>query len=466
MPISRTMLQSRQQGPTEMISPMAGIAQAVRLRDEGDATMLRDRYDNEISTTSATARDRYVEGMDALLAGQSEMTAGFQAAIEADPGFALGHAGLARARMISGDMDGARAAMKQARALSGDLSAKQASHVNALGLLIDGRGAEAHRAVRAHAADHPRDALVAQICTSVFGLIGFSGQPGREADLLAYTASLLQHYGEDWWCLSQHAFSLCEVGRIDEADTMIDISLSLNPQNAHGAHVRSHIYYEAGNTGAGLAYLGEWLGGYDRAALLHGHLSWHCALWAMEQGDTDRMWRTIDADVVPGAAKGLPINVLTDTASILYRAELAGVKVSPDRWREVSAYATRFFPKGGLAFVEVHAALAHAMAGDTDALRATVENSTGPAAHLVRDFAEAYSAIARQSWAEAVTHLSRAMADHARIGGSRAQRDLLEVTLLGALLKIGQADEARRLLVLRRPLLAETVPLEGLTTAA
>jgi hypothetical protein len=280
--------------------------------------------------------------------------------------------------------------------------------------------------------------------------------------LLAYTASLLPHYGEDWWCLSQHAFSLCEVGRVDEASEMVDRSLVLNPRNAHAAHVRSHASYEAGDRAAGHAFLKDWLKGYDRRGLLHGHLSWHVALWALEQGDTGLMWQIIDADVTPGAAKGLPINVLTDTASILYRAELAGEAVSPDRWRQVSAYAKHFFPKASLAFVDVHAALAHAMAGDSDALDSIVSNPAGPAAGLVRDFAEAYGAIARQAWTEATAHLTAAMADHARIGGSRAQRDLLEFTLLGVLLRQGHAEDARRLLALRRPALAGSAPVRGL----
>ncbi|WP_137125054.1 tetratricopeptide repeat protein [Roseomonas sp. HF4] len=424
--------------------------------------MLRDRYGNEVATSSSQARDLYITALDSLLAGAPRMATDFEQVVETDPGFALGHCGLARARAISGDGAGARTAIAEARRLADGLPDKQRSHINAVGLLIDGKAAEAGRAVRAHVAEHPRDALVAQICTSVFGLIGFSGQPGREAELLAYTASLLPHYGEDWWCLSQHAFSLCEVGRIDEASATVDRSLALNPRNAHAAHVRSHASYEAGDRAAGLAYLRDWLEGYDRRGLLHGHLSWHVALWALEQGDIGMMWQIIDADVAPGAAKGLPINVLTDTASILYRAELAGEPVSPDRWRQVSAYAKQFFPKASLAFVDVHVALAHAMAGDTDALASIVANPAGPAASLVRAFAEAYGAIARQSWEEATAHLTDAMADHARIGGSRAQRDLLEFTLLGVLLRQGHAEEARRLLALRRPALAGSAPVRGL----
>ena len=45
--------------------------------------------------------------------------------------------------------------------------------------------------------------------------------------------------------------------------------------------------------------------------------------------------------------------------------------------------------------------------------------------------------------------------NHERLGGSRAQRDLLEFTLLHALLKLGKREEAERLFLLRRPTLAK-----------
>jgi hypothetical protein len=290
----------------------------------------------------------------------------------------------------------------------------------------------------------------------VFGLIGFSGRPGREAEILAYTAGLLPHYGEDWWMLSQYAFALCENGDLERADAVIERSLALNPRNANGAHVRSHVHYESGETSRGIAYLEDWLTGYDRSGGLHGHLCWHAALWSLEQGDVDAMWRRIDGDVRPGAAQGLPINVLTDTASILYRAELAGVPVPRERWAAVSAYARRFFPETGLGFIDIHAALAHAMAGDGDALARIMENPNPSTGDLVTPIAGAWRAIVGEDWNAAVELLVGAMADHARLGGSRAQRDLLEFALLSALLRLGRDAEARHLLALRRPALART----------
>lgn len=424
--------------------------------------MLKDRYDNPISTSSTTACDLYVQAVDRLLEAGPGMIPLFERVVQADPGFALGHVGLARARQYGGDGAGARAAMEAACDLVDGLDARQKGHINAFDLLIGGKGPQAYKAIRAHVEAYPRDALVAQTCTSIFGLIGFSGLPGREAEMLAYNASLLPHYGEDWWCLSQYAFALCETGNLDKALTVIDRSLHMNPLNANGAHVRSHIYYEAGETKMGISYLDDWLADYDRSAMLHGHLSWHVALWVLGQGDTETMWRRVDADVKPGAAEGLPINILTDTASIIYRAELAGFSVSADRWRELSDYATQFFPKTSLDFIDFHAALAHAMAGEHDELSRIASSAKGAAAGLVGQVAEAFQAIAEEDWQQATTLLSATMGDHARLGGSRAQRDLLEFALLNTLLKQGRDEEASRLLTLRRPFIEATNAVHGL----
>ena len=54
------------------------------------------------------------------------------------------------------------------------------------------------------------------------------------------------------------------------------------------------------------------------------------------------------------------------------------------------------------------------------------------------------------------------MSGHERIGGSRAQRDLVEYALLNALLKQGRADEARLLLATRRPLKIGSKAVKGL----
>lgn len=423
--------------------------------------MQTDRYDNPLSTPSPEARDAYVAALDLMLEGQAGPAKGFQRCVDADPRFALGWVGLARAHHFMGQGAAVRAAMDQARGCADGLTEREASHLAVMDTMLAGRLAEAYPAIRAHAERYPRDAMIAQTCSSVFGLIGFSGQPGREAEMLAFNAFLLPHYGEDWWALSQYAFALCETGNLKKADTVIDRAMALNPRNAHGAHVRSHVSYEAGETETGRAYLDDWMRGYDPGGLMFTHLNWHEALWALEQGDIDAMWAKVDAAVSPEAGSGGPaINVLTDTASILHRATLAGVVVPQARWASVSAYAETAFPKTGNAFVDVHAALAHAMAGRAEALQGIIAQPAGPAADLVPGLARGFEAVARRDWASASAYITEAMADLARLGGSRAQRDMVEDTLLTALVQQGKRDEAQRIAALRRPVLAGHVLAE------
>ena len=52
--------------------------------------------------------------------------------------------------------------------------------------------------------------------TSVFGLIGFSGKEGREADQLALLEPFEKHYGDDWWYRTQLAFAQIELQKLDE----------------------------------------------------------------------------------------------------------------------------------------------------------------------------------------------------------------------------------------------------------
>jgi len=413
--------------------------------------MLRDRYDNPVSTESHAARDAYVQGIDLFIGGDAGVESALEQAIAHDEGFAMAHLAMARAKQGLGKPAEVGVPLARARDLADGVTKQEASAIDALGLLAEGKAPLAYPKIRAHVAEFPRDVLLAQTCTSVFGLIGFSGQPGREAEQLAYTTSLAPHYGDDWWFLCQHAFAQMEVGQLEPARRNVDRSLELNPTPAHAVHVKAHLHYECGETAAGLAYLSSYQSELDRAAQLHCHVSWHVGLLALETGDLETMWRVIDEDIAPGVSASPPINVLTDSAALLARAALHGVEVPKERWRRLSAYATERFPQPGIAFADVHAALAHAMAGDGEALAKIVRDAKGPAAAVVSKLAQAFGEYASGNWAKAVGHFASVMAEHERIGGSRAQRDLVEYAMTGALLRLGQTEEAARFLAIRRP---------------
>ncbi len=171
---------------------------------------------------------------------------------------------------------------------------------------------------------------------------------------------------------------------------------------------------------------------------MHSHISWHLALWKLGVGDIETVWNLIDRYVAPGVSQAFPLIVMTDYTAMLYRAE---------RWQTIADYAHRFFPNPGVAFADAHAAMAYAMTGRTEALEAIIANPVGPAGDLVKELATAYQAIAQQDW-NAAADLALGIADHARIGGSRAQRDLIEHTMTSVMLKLGRAADARRLLAM------------------
>lgn len=414
---------------------------------------MQDRYGNAISTSSARAQDAYVEGMNRFQASAPDVEAAFAEAAAADPGFTLAHVGVARARQARGDGKGARKAIALAReaAAAGSLTEREQGHLHALGLLIDGKGGEAYQAVRAHLLDYPRDAMVAQTSLGVFSLIGFSGRPGREAENLALADQLAPHYGDDWWFLCQLAFAQMESGNYIAAEPNIERALAGNPRNANGAHYRAHLYYEVGEADAGYAYLTDWRKDYSRGGLLHCHITWHCALWAMAWGDAAAMWTLADEGIDPLSGAEPALNCLSDMAALLYRAQLAGIDVPRQRWERLSQYALTYFPEPGMAFADIHAAVAHAMAGNGEALEKIITDARGPAGDMVQPVAEAFKSLAAEDWPGAVASLTGVMAEHQRLGGSRAQRDLIEHALAGALLRLGKADEAKRVLIMHRP---------------
>ena len=71
---------------------------------------LTDRYGLPITTGSTVAAERFQEGMDRLLSYGAGAEESFAAAIEADPGMAVAHAGAALLAVGVGDAATARAA--------------------------------------------------------------------------------------------------------------------------------------------------------------------------------------------------------------------------------------------------------------------------------------------------------------------------------------------------------------------
>lgn len=419
--------------------------------------MLEDRFGLSLSTSSVPARDAYVAGVDSVMSGVAGYREHLAAAMDLDPAFALAAITLARGWFLDGEVAQARELAGSARKLVAHHSPREQSHVEVLALGIEGKSALAMPAMHTHLKAWPRDGMVLAPATSVFGLYGFSGDPDHEEQLYQYLLSLAAAYGEDWWFDAVLGFAAGETGRLDEAWTRLERALQANPRHAHAAHFRTHVMYERGESALALEFLEGWMPQHDRRSLTHCHLSWHLALAALAVGKTDLAWQAYRASVHPGGAWGPPINVVTDAVSFLWRAELAGQPRDEFAWRELHAHAQHCYPAAGLGYVDLHALIACVVEEDIEALqgrlaeiRDKLELNRYAAGDVVVHLVEGFSAYAAQDWDVAIRTLEAAMPRTVCIGGSRAQRDLVDLTLVSAYLKEGRPEAARALIAGRQ----------------
>ena len=171
--------------------------------------MLTDRYGLPLSTTSAVARDAYVEGVDLLLTVYPGATAAFDRALAADPDFALAHVGKARAAQVATNLDAMRASLATALSLVESVSAREQSHIGVFRHLFSGQPVEALAALRVHVKTWPRDVLILSLAANQGGLIGMCGLPGREQDLVDFLGGFenlrfaldlkLRHWSSSLW---------------------------------------------------------------------------------------------------------------------------------------------------------------------------------------------------------------------------------------------------------------------------
>ena len=392
--------------------------------------------------------------MDRLLAYARGADTAFAAAVAADEGFALGHAGMALFSFFQADGPAARAAVGRARERVGGASRRERQHVEALTAIVGGETARGLGLIEEHAREFPRDALLVKQASSS---IGFGGRPDREAYRTAFIEGLAPAYGDDWWFQSELGFVCHEVGRFAESRALSERSLAQYPGNANASHNIAHVCFETVDNDGGVAFLERWLAGYDRDAPFHCHLAWHLALFEMHRDRIDRVLEIFDRDIQPAANPRLSV---MDGPATLWRLRLYGHDEGRARWKPLVELATRL-ARPGFVFGDIHAALAYAASGDekaiarlVDSLRALAAKGHPVAASVGLPLVEGIAAFAAGDLAGALRHFEPVESEIHRMGGSHAQWEIVEETMVVAYLRLGRHQDAGRLLrrrLARRP---------------
>lgn len=395
-----------------------------------------DQFGLPLSTTDEAAR-AYRRGLHRILCVQQDAEQAMSDAVAADPGFALGHAAMALLLQENGDWQAAAESFGRARTTAGRATDRERSFIAA----IEGGG------LLRHIATYPRDALAVSV---VVPTIAFGGiVAGR--DSWQIVEDLQPEYGDNWWYLGQLAFVRQDQGRWLEAASLAERALAHEPSSGHAVHATTHVYYETGEHEAGLSWLDGWLADRGPRARYRAHFAWHAGLHELALGDCAAVRRRYAGELAPPAVNGA--RALVDSAAFLWRCAVTGawhghVPIEP----VLAAAPPGWLDQPPTAFAAMHAAMALAAAGDVTRLQRLKTFAAAQPdacfARTVTSLCAGLAAVVDEQWDTAVAHLGR-LGTIDDLGGSKAQREVVEDTLIHAQMAAGRNEDAAGLLSAR-----------------
>ena len=415
--------------------------------------MAKNRNGLTVTTAAPAAADLYQDGLDLVLSQNYGPEEKIRAALAADDGFAMAYAVLAYILHLQMDVPGARQAADQAVALSAGIAQEERQAARIMHCFTHGKGTKAIGLIHEHLADFPTDTLALRVAQRLYMLGCFgAGVPDFPDHLLAMMHQVAPANGDDWAFLGQYAFAHHETNQPGPAMELATRSLDGNPQNAVACHSVTHSYFEQGNAADGGRWLADWLDGFDRRAAYNVHLSWHLALFELAQGRYGQALDLYETHIRP-SVQARNLSNLADAASLLWRLQVYSGAAPGKPWDEVSKMAAPAADTPGAAFRDCHAALAFAGAGDADATQRMVDRLTAQSdqgddlsREMTLPIAQGAAAFAAGDYDAAARLMGPTYPMLARIGGSHAQREVFEDTLLETYIRAGWYDAARTML--------------------
>jgi tetratricopeptide (TPR) repeat protein len=411
--------------------------------------MIEDAYGHPLSGATAEAAAAYDEAVRAFNLVHGDAVGRFDAARQAAPGFVMAHLGKAWVLAAANDpglLPAAAALVETARPLP--LNERERAHLAALDHCLEGARAAAVAVLDRHLMHYPFDLVAHQSAVLVDGFLGrFHCIRDRSARALPFWSEDQSGYAA---LLAFHAFGCEEAGEYARAEDESRAAAELEPMSFWPHHTVAHVMEMTGRPEDGLG----WMAAREQLWSTPGHLNqvhiwWHKALFHLELGQYEAALALYDG---PIRATQRPLCLsLTNATALLWRLDASGVDVG-DRWLEQADLWQGHADGKCLVFGDVHAAMAELRAGREglverrlEAMRETAASGREAAPIYRRvgiPVVEGLAAFHRGAWAEAVERLLPVRFDLWQIGGSHAQRDIVDWTLSEAAVRAGQRDAA------------------------
>jgi len=413
-----------------------------------------------ISTSSTAALAHAEQAQWRTVAFYGDAVADLEAAITADPGWGL--ARIAKAAFLltltePSLLPEARALVAGAGPMMAHANARERAHFAAATLCAAGRWREASDLWDDILLQHPRDLLALNSAHL------FDFYRGDALSLRARVARVLPEWPADDplrpFVLGMHAFGLEECNQYAQAEDTGRRALDACPRMPWAVHAVAHVMEMQGRHAEGVEWLRSREPDWAPDNGLSVHLWWHLALFKLESLDTSGALALFDGHIA-GPASVVNLQWL-DGAALLWRLRLLGVDVGA-RWQRLASDWTQPVELAGhYAFNDCHALLSMIGSGDRGRAQSLLEAATARAAQGDVDnramagevglpLMHALLAHAAGDHATAVRLLYplRRVAHH--FGGSHAQRDLIDQTLLASAVRSSDKASGRALLNERR----------------
>ena len=357
------------------------------------------------------------------------------------------------------------ATLDDARAFAGALDTlahneREAAHATAIQHWLAGQWHAAARALDDLLQRWPTDLLALAVGQQLDFAVG---DPINMRDRIGRSLGALgEGHPHHAFVLGMHAFGLEECGTYDAAEEAGMAALAGHPDDVWAVHAVAHVHEMRGDTERGIDFLTSRTTDWGEGNVFAVHLWWHLALYQLELGRIDDVLAIYDTRVHHAGSQGVPLEML-DASALLWRLHLDGVDVGTRFDVLADAWSTRTEADPWYVFNDVHATMALAGAGRLADARAVVDRlarslSDGPGTTSNRTMTaqaglpatRAIVAQAEGRHADVVAELLPVRRQLITFGGSNAQRDVLQRTLVDSAILAGHDDLANALLRERR----------------
>ena len=395
-----------------------------------------------------------LEILEAFIAGRGNPSRDIDLSLAENPESVFGHCLRAAIIVRAGDASSRprlAESISAIEAISRDGDSQTRRQASAARAWLDGDQILALERYGTIVVDFPHDILALVVAHALDFRLGFRRMlRDRIAQVLPEWHAGMPAYAS---VLAMYAFGLEENGQFRRAERIARRALEIDPRHPGAIHVIVHAMEMQGRGREGL----EFLAASESAWMDTGfsvHLAWHRALFYLDADDVKSALAVYDTQI----ARSRAISELADASALLWRLQLRGLRVD-GRWSQLADLWDAQNLADARPFYIAHAMMAFAATMRAAAVRRIFAmlgrpETGGPPAsqpeeRLFAPFCEALFAFACGDYAGCVERLGAVRHIVDECGGSHAQCDLVQLTLVEAALRGRKANLARALVAER-----------------